>query len=1846
MRSKEERKALHRLAERRSRKDTISKADNSSRIVRDGKKLFQVTTIDGEELYNEVKTSSRAAAGQSTGSGGDTTLNISGGGGRVGAASSHLSLEDVGRDDHHPELHTLASHSDWASTGTGNNVVLSAGPTLTGTAAFADITASGDLDVTGDISCDDLTVGGSASISVDTTATGTVTITKTTTSALKVEDGSNSIALQVDTTNNTVGIGGADSTDTLTVTGTTNITGATTIGGTLGVTGLATLDGGIVVDSDKFTVADGTGDTVIAGSLNVQSVSGVTIDTGNSFELTFSGTNAANIRHSGSSQDIYILPSGLLRLGSGGQNDRIVIASDGHVGIGTPATAADILKISGKRTLTTSADTNYTAHMIANTGSGNASTYYDAIDGDFSGSDYGRVGQSNTGHMEYVIEASSPAPYHVFTGGNVGIGTTSPGEPLDVANLGGGAQMSLTRMDNSISSGNEIGHLFFTMVDADGTTDRDISCGIGAYATETHDGANFGGELRFSTSDNTSSTKTTRMVIDEDGYVGIGTTSPSALLEIASSTANRPIVYITNTSTSPNDEGGNIIFRTGDPDANLTTNDVLGDISFQGQDNSDNAYITGATIRARIDGTPGTDSMPTELAFYTNSGANSHTQQMCILANGNVGIGTAAPQVEFHVESTDPQIRISDPNSWNTTTATAYIEMYDRNDTALLGKVGYLSPTNLDMTIYNALAGDVNFSTSATQRMTILSGGNVGIGIGNPATKLEVLSGTTNQLKLSYNAWGDNCTFGVDTNGYLTITPSGNNILMPDALTNLRSTSYVSGLFTGSGWNIYKDGNDAYNMEVDNLWVRGSMFVWELVINKIRATNGSLVVTSSAECSDGEFVSPGVDPLAEDDLLDLTFSTGKEDADGDNAAIDYHPFKDGDLILAHDSSLGDNGVALTIREIRLEVTDDDIGAVNVCRVKVIAGTTNGTEIANLTGMAFVRVGSTSDSNRRGGVYLTSDDSNAPFIDIWNNVDAFTGSASNDNWVGIGKVKTRLGRLDGITGNTQEYGLMAGDGFTAATDSYLKASNTGVSIYNADLDLYRASTLVAKIGAATPHISIGDFAASTVLPTTSGQQGFWVGHDGSSAYDLLLGKVGGQNVTWDGSAGTLSINGIITVTNTTDFAPITADNTAENETYSTGAEVRASTGWQFTGQTTIDGGAIQADSITAAEIDANTITIDQLATISEINLSGKVNITSTGSQNVMIGKWTANPDQVNVTDNVCLGYEAGGSLGGNTVANNVCIGTYAGTAITTSPKNVAIGYGAGYSILTGSGENVCIGSTAGYNLTSGRGNVCIGDNAGYGDSTSQFTGYSNIAIGQNAYQVGTSGHNNIVLGTLAGDSLTEGHHNVIIGDEAGAFITDGDANLIIGYGNVSNGTGQLSIGIYDGTSKTVYITGECGGVPGAAGNLTFPGSIKLLGGVAINAIRNDFNNDDVSVMTSAAIKTKIESYGYTTHVGDITGVTAGWGLHGGGSDGSVELNVGGGTGIVVNANNIDVKSSQTGIDSITNTNLLIGRDTDNYIDFGVLDNLIVFKVGGNTTIQMKSSGEIEATTFSGSGASLTNVNATTFTCTANNIGTGTVYPVFVDGVTGAQGAETDSGLTYDPADGKLSLHEISCETSNSYAWVAKFKQTNQFGFGLFISGDVDSTAPMLQVSSGTTGGTQRFRVEANGRVIIGDGSPVAALHIADTTDIGLGGGGVFVIGPTNGQNLGMDNNEIMSRNNGSSSTLYLNHDGGDISTNGSVVHSSDKTLKDGIKDLDYGLNEVLQLKPSTFYWKRDSAKTEIIGLIAQDLQEVLPDLVVKDEKYGTLGIKYSQLTPLLIKAVQELSAKVTALEAKI
>ncbi len=111
--------------------------------------------------------------------------------------------------------------------------------------------------------------------------------------------------------------------------------------------------------------------------------------------------------------------------------------------------------------------------------------------------------------------------------------------------------------------------------------------------------------------------------------------------------------------------------------------------------------------------------------------------------------------------------------------------------------------------------------------------------------------------------------------------------------------------------------------------------------------------------------------------------------------------------------------------------------------------------------------------------------------------------------------------------------------------------------------------------------------------------------------------------------------------------------------------------------------------------------------------------------------------------------------------------------------------------------------------------------------------------------------------------------------------------------------------------------------------------------------------------------------------------------------------------------------------------------------------------------------------------------------------------------------------------------------------------------------------------------------------------------------------------------------------------------GNLTSNG-TSSSSDLRLKKDIQSLNGSLDKVLKLRGVSFYWKSKdemaAAKGEDvnnmsygfsdekqIGVIAQEVEEVLPELVVTDNE-GFKAVKYENLTPVLIEAVKELKAE--------
>ncbi len=116
----------------------------------------------------------------------------------------------------------------------------------------------------------------------------------------------------------------------------------------------------------------------------------------------------------------------------------------------------------------------------------------------------------------------------------------------------------------------------------------------------------------------------------------------------------------------------------------------------------------------------------------------------------------------------------------------------------------------------------------------------------------------------------------------------------------------------------------------------------------------------------------------------------------------------------------------------------------------------------------------------------------------------------------------------------------------------------------------------------------------------------------------------------------------------------------------------------------------------------------------------------------------------------------------------------------------------------------------------------------------------------------------------------------------------------------------------------------------------------------------------------------------------------------------------------------------------------------------------------------SSGQILAAPSSTASADLA-TEATNVTVTANNSTAETVYPVFVDGATGTQGIESDTGLTYNPNTGLLTSAGFSGPiTGNLTGTLQTAAQTNITSVGTIATGTWEGTT--IAVDQGGTGAT--------------------------------------------------------------------------------------------------------------------------------------------------------------------------------
>ena len=453
------------------------------------------------------------------------------------------------------------------------------------------------------------------------------------------------------------------------------------------------------------------------------------------------------------------------------------------------------------------------------------------------------------------------------------------------------------------------------------------------------------------------------------------------------------------------------------------------------------------------------------------------------------------------------------------------------------------------------------------------------------------------------------------------------------------------------------------------------------------------------------------------------------------------------------------------------------------------------------------------------------------------------------------------------------------------------------------------------------------------------------------------------------------------------------------------------------------------------------------------------------------------------------------------------------------------------------------------------------------------------------------------------------------------------------GNISQWTNDSGYLTSAGSMSSWSLTADSGG----SETITNGESVDIAGGTNITTSRSGATVTITNGITNNNQLTN--GAGYTTAVGDITNVTAGSGLTGGGSSGSVTVNVDYGSGGLIN--DAPAASPQS---AEADDYMLIGDDSDGgatrkvqFVDVGLsnFDNDAGFtsNTGDITAV-------VAGNKLTGGGTS----GSVTLGLASNNISQWTNNSGYTTNVGDITAVTPGSGMTGGGTSGAVEL-EVDYGTTGLIAdapsGTGNPEEDDSILVGLSSSGSGETRSfaiidlPFL-INNGASTDTFTVNTTLNVR---------GALDLADN-DILRFGTGDDVEMFFSGTDMFMDINngedfKIRDGNSGNATRFTFDADLGHFTATGNITAFSDERLKDDIKTLDG--SKVLDMR-GVSYTKDGKAGS---GVIAQELEKVAPELVMTNEKEdGMKSVAYGNLVGYLIEAVKDQQKQIDELKAQV
>ncbi len=634
----------------------------------------------------------------------------------------------------------------------------------------------------------------------------------------------------------------------------------------------------------------------------------------------------------------------------------------------------------------------------------------------------------------------------------------------------------------------------------------------------------------------------------------------------------------------------------------------------------------------------------------------------------------------------------------------------------------------------------------------------------------------------------------------------------------------------------------------------------------------------------------------------------------------------------------------------------------------------------------------------------------------------------------------------------------------------------------------------------------------------------------------------------------------------------------------------------------------------------------------------------------------------------------------------------------STYNTAVGYQALYGSATPANntgtDNVAFGDQSIFGFTTATGNAALGSQSLYATTTAS----ANVALGYQALRNTTTCNSNVAVGYQAGYSAVTGSSNVFIGYQAGynetnsnrLYISNSNTTTPLVYGNFSNKS--LTINDSLATKFLKLTNGATNGYvlkSDASGNASWasPSSVITAGnglsfsGSTLNSVWTS-NSGNIYNNNSGYIGLGTSSPAYYVHVNSSinsallvqsAASTGTWqSLYNTTTGGTVFDFISTGSSNSEGAGNLLIRGNS----SVK----MILKSANGYLGLGTTAPLYNLHVSSSSAAESNVTSSSNAAYISAASAS-GQENGVLFKTYSSS---STHYKRWLFGKSNTSESGSNAGSDffinrYDDTGAFLS-QPIRIVRSTGFVGINTSSPTSQLsvvasgaktaGFtGMLVSNtatassvsnakyglEIQSTGTWsgggsvygLYVSS-VTGATNVYDAVFNGggNVGIGMSTPNRKLVVTDATS-----GTDWVVDIRNTTNSSSSlNNGVLIRSgsdsynssfqsniftfvNPSNSTAF----GGVIqssSSSCSFVTSSDIRLKENIKPTHYGLDDLMKIEVRDYTFKRDSGKYQQTGFIAQQLYSVYPNPVVKGNDSTNWMVDYGQVTPLIVKAVQD------------